>query len=115
MIPTVWVQVIEQVFQHIVSQVLAFDTENKIPASVNHIKISPKNTDWMDKYKKDRDLSFLFNHATIKATPIFLEISNAVDRCYRTYLREDRIRFLNGKLLCYIPIGEENRCVCVFS
>ena len=33
--------------------------------------------------------------------------------CYRIYLHEDIIRFVNAKLVRHIQVGGENRFVCV--
>ena len=109
----VWAKIIELICHHIVSHWSDAGAEGKLSANVYHIKPSPKNKNWIAEYKQDKDLSLLYNHFSIKNTAIAPDIINNVDRCYMMHLREDRVRFLGGKLVCHIPVGGENRFVCV--
>ena len=86
-VPSIWNKLIEIVCHNIVSHEIHFNTEHKLSASVHHIKPSPKNKDWITEYKNDKDLSLLYNHFSIKDTPVVPEIINNVDRCYKMNLR----------------------------
>ena len=36
-------------------------------------------------------------------------VIKTVDRCYRSHLREDRVKLGYGKMVCYVPIGGNKR------
>ena len=71
----------------------------------------PQQRDWSDAYKKDSDCNLILNHLSTSTKPFPPKLINAVHRCFCDHLRENRIKILNEKLVCYLPIGESNRLV----
>ena len=81
------------------------DNEERVHASVYLTQSSPKTKDWVDAYKKDPNTNLMLNHLTKRTKPFEPVFINSVHKVYCAHLREQRIKLLDNKLVCYIPIG----------
>lgn len=57
--PRVWYNVLEFFCHDIIAPYIDVELENHPIASVYHFKPSPKQQDWIDKYKTDSNLSLI--------------------------------------------------------
>ena len=108
-----WVAIIEFVCHCILFHHLAKNSENRICARVHDLKHLPKQKDWSDEYKCDSDTNLILNDVSTADTPFQTDFVASVDRCYCIHLRENRIKIMDCKLACYIPIGGEKRFIMV--
>ena len=97
--PNMWNATLEYACHDLIAPHIDADLEGVPHASVFHIKPSPKQQDWVDSYKADKDLSILWHHFIDKSSPAPPDIINIVDRYYRAHLREDGVKLEHNKLI----------------
>ena len=104
-----WNSTVDVTCQNIISPVLHAESSHKVQASIFLTQPSPTQKNWTDAYKKDTDTNLIMNHLTISADSFPPELVSTVHRCFKAHMRESRIKILNSKLVCYIPIGGTDR------
>ena len=87
------------------------DNKERIHAYVFLTQSSPKTKDWLDAYKQYYDTNPMLNHLTISTKLFESVLINSVHEFYCIYLPEQQIKRLDNKLICYIPVGRDNRLV----